>query len=154
MEPERPIRIVVVNGSVRPGNYTAMASALVADELPKHPKVAVEAVDAGACNLPLPGLDPANDAGRRLRELVASALRPAPSAPFLCPWPSPSPTSSAYWIVTAAASIPRPRLASAAPGPSCSATWSSLCELRIDGLPISPALVESSWIADTMLSQP
>src|SRR5438477_1890918 len=33
------IRIVVINGSVRPGNYTSMASALVVDELRKDPKI-------------------------------------------------------------------------------------------------------------------
>ena len=37
MEPT--IRIVVLNGSVRPGNYTQMASALVVDELRKDPRV-------------------------------------------------------------------------------------------------------------------
>ena len=35
------IRIVVINGSVRPGNYTSMASALVVDELRKDPKLSV-----------------------------------------------------------------------------------------------------------------
>ena len=34
-----PIRIAVINGSVRPRNYTSMASAYVVDELRKHPKV-------------------------------------------------------------------------------------------------------------------
>jgi hypothetical protein len=34
----RPIRIVVINGSVRPNNYTSMASAYVVDELRKHPR--------------------------------------------------------------------------------------------------------------------
>ena len=32
---DRPIRIVVINGSARPGNYTAMASKYVVDELRK-----------------------------------------------------------------------------------------------------------------------
>lgn len=31
--PREPIRIALVQGSVRPGNYTAKALALVADEL-------------------------------------------------------------------------------------------------------------------------
>ena len=34
---EKPIRIVLINGSVRPNNYTSMASALVVDELRKDP---------------------------------------------------------------------------------------------------------------------
>ena len=37
----KPIRILLINGSVRPGNYTSMASALVVDELRKDPKVRV-----------------------------------------------------------------------------------------------------------------
>ena len=41
----KAIRIVVINGSVRPGNYTSMASALVVDELKKNSKVSVEAID-------------------------------------------------------------------------------------------------------------
>jgi hypothetical protein len=40
----RPIRIVVIDGSVRPNNYTSMASAYVVDELRKNPKVSVEEV--------------------------------------------------------------------------------------------------------------
>lgn len=49
------ISIVVVQGSVRPGNYTAMASALVVDELRKTPEVTVEFVDPATLTLPLPG---------------------------------------------------------------------------------------------------
>jgi NAD(P)H-dependent FMN reductase len=41
------LSILVINGSVRSGNDTAMASALVADELRKDPAVTVE-VAAGA----------------------------------------------------------------------------------------------------------
>jgi NAD(P)H-dependent FMN reductase len=41
------LSILVINGSVRSGNDTAMASALVADELRKDPVVTVE-VAAGA----------------------------------------------------------------------------------------------------------
>jgi hypothetical protein len=39
------IRIVVINGSVRPGNYTSMASALVVDELRKDPKLSVHLIN-------------------------------------------------------------------------------------------------------------
>jgi NAD(P)H-dependent FMN reductase len=52
------IRIVVINGSVRPGNYTAKASALVVDELKKQGHVSVELVDPSALKLPLPGTEP------------------------------------------------------------------------------------------------
>ena len=65
--------IVIVNGSVRAGNYTAMASALVADELRKDPAVNVEVVDPAMLDLPLPGLRPDTPDAKRLRELVSQA---------------------------------------------------------------------------------
>src|SRR5579864_2251073 len=68
-----PISIVVINGSVRPGNYTAMAVAIVVDELQKHPKVSVEVVDPAKFNLPFPGTDPASPATKRLQEIVRGA---------------------------------------------------------------------------------
>ena len=49
------ITIAVVIGSVRNGNYTAKAVALVLDELTKAPDVTVEVVDPAALDLPLPG---------------------------------------------------------------------------------------------------
>ncbi|MDH5567199.1 MAG: NAD(P)H-dependent oxidoreductase [Myxococcales bacterium] len=65
--------IVIINGSVRAGNYTAMASALVADELRKDPGVSVEVVDPATLDLPLPGLRPDSPDTKRLRELVSHA---------------------------------------------------------------------------------
>lgn len=52
------IRIVVVNGSVRPGNYTGKASALVIDELRKRNDVAVDVVDPVVPELAVPGTAP------------------------------------------------------------------------------------------------
>jgi chromate reductase len=69
----RPIRIVVINGSVRPGNYTSMASAYVVDELCKHPKVSVEEVHPAELNLPFPGTDPHSPATKKLQQIVAQA---------------------------------------------------------------------------------
>jgi chromate reductase len=69
----RPIRIVVINGSTRPGNYTSMAVAIVVDELRKHPKVSVEVVDPGSLHLPFPGTDPASPATKQLQEIVREA---------------------------------------------------------------------------------
>jgi chromate reductase len=69
----RPIRIVVINGSVRPGNYTNMASALVVDELRKHPKVSVDVVDPAAIHLPFPGEDPNSADTQRLQKIVGGA---------------------------------------------------------------------------------
>ena len=39
------IRIVAFIGSVRPGNMTAKASALVVDEIDKHKDAAVDVID-------------------------------------------------------------------------------------------------------------
>ena len=69
----RPIRIVVINGSVRPGNYTSMASAYVVDELRKHPKVSVEEVHPAELNLPFPGADPHSPNTKKLQQIVAQA---------------------------------------------------------------------------------
>jgi chromate reductase len=72
---ENGVRIVVINGSVRPGNYTAMASALVVDELKKHtdPKVQVEVVNPGEWHLPFPGTDGNSPATSVLQKLVCNA---------------------------------------------------------------------------------
>jgi chromate reductase len=68
----RPIHIAVVNGSVRPGNYTAMASALVVDELQRNPKVSVDVVDPSGMHLPFPGEEPTADT-RRLQQTIGAA---------------------------------------------------------------------------------
>jgi chromate reductase, NAD(P)H dehydrogenase (quinone) len=67
------IRIVVITGSVRPGNYTSMAAALVVDELKKQPGVAVELIDPGALHLPFPGMDGDTEDAKALRQKVSEA---------------------------------------------------------------------------------
>ena len=67
------IRIVVIKGSVRPGNYTSMASALVADELKKQPGVSVEVIDPAALHLPLPGTDPNAEGAKALQQKVVNS---------------------------------------------------------------------------------
>jgi chromate reductase len=69
----RPIRIIVINGSVRPRNYTRMASAYVMDELRKQPKVSAEEVNPVDLNLPFPGTDPGSPATARLQRAVSEA---------------------------------------------------------------------------------
>ena len=69
----RPIRIVVINGSVRPGNYTNMASSLVVNELRQHPKVTVEVVNPAELKLPFPGQDTGSPDTQRLQEVVRAA---------------------------------------------------------------------------------
>jgi len=71
-EPAR-LKIVIINGSVRPGNYTAKAAALVADELKKDASVAVETVDPGGLDLPLPGVDPGSPVSQQLQQKVREA---------------------------------------------------------------------------------
>jgi chromate reductase len=73
MSEERRLRIVIVVGSVRPGNYTAKAAALVADELGKDPDVAVDVIDPSVLDLPLPGLDPKSAVAREIQEKVQAA---------------------------------------------------------------------------------
>lgn len=51
------IPITIVNGSVRPGNYTSMAVALVVDEFKKHPEFEVNVIHPATLNLPFPGQD-------------------------------------------------------------------------------------------------
>ena len=68
-----PISILVVQGSVRPGNYTAKAAALVVNELTQHSDVAVELIDPATLSLALPGNAPTPDA----EELQAKAAKAA-----------------------------------------------------------------------------
>jgi NAD(P)H-dependent FMN reductase len=67
------ISILVVIGTVRPGNYTAKAAALVVDELRKDPQVSVEVVDPATLDLPFPGMRPGAESTRRLQEQVRAA---------------------------------------------------------------------------------
>ena len=71
---ENGIRIAVILGSVRPGNFTAKAAALVVDELRSH-SVHVDVIDPASMELPLPGTGTSPDA-ERMQDIVrgASAL--------------------------------------------------------------------------------
>ena len=74
MEQEsRPLRIVVIIGSVRPGNYTSKAAAYVVDELQKNPKVSVEVVNPAEMHLPFPGTDTDSPGTKKLQETVRAA---------------------------------------------------------------------------------
>jgi len=68
----RPIRVVILNGSVRSNNYTAMAAAVVADELEKDPEVQAEIVNPGL-DLPLPGTNSNAPGTKLLQEKVKNA---------------------------------------------------------------------------------
>ncbi len=67
------INIAIVCGSVRPGNYTAKALALVEDELGKQPKVKVNPIDLDTFNLPFPGKPARDSSPERLRQIVREA---------------------------------------------------------------------------------
>ena len=70
---DKPIRIAVIKGSVRPNNYTSMAVALVVDELQKDPQVHVQVIDPSEYNLPMPGTDWSAPGAKRLQEAVKKA---------------------------------------------------------------------------------
>jgi chromate reductase, NAD(P)H dehydrogenase (quinone) len=72
-QPSDGIRIVAINGSVRPRNYTRMALALVVDEFSKLPGITVKAIDPAAWNLPLPGTDPSSEATRAFKAEIENA---------------------------------------------------------------------------------
>lgn len=67
------IRIVAISGSVRPGNYTNMALALVADEFKRHPNIRLKVIDPITLNLPLPGTNPGSEATKSLQAEVQNA---------------------------------------------------------------------------------
>ena len=66
------IRIVLLCGSVRPGNYTRMAANVVAASLSADPHVSVDLVDPSELDLPPPGLA-ATSSVTELQEAVRGA---------------------------------------------------------------------------------
>jgi FMN reductase len=70
---EDGIRIAVVGGSVRPGNYTAKAAALVVDELRRFPGVDADWVDPASLELGLPGTDLHARSSKALQARLAGA---------------------------------------------------------------------------------
>ncbi len=68
------IKIVTICGSVRPGNYTAMALELAIDELRKTPGVEVTPIRLETLDLPLPGMPAKKPAAiEQFQQTVASA---------------------------------------------------------------------------------
>jgi FMN reductase len=70
--PDKSIRILCILGSVRDGNMTGKALALVMDQLRKDGEVTVDFADPAALKLAQPGHAPTEDA-MRLRERVQAA---------------------------------------------------------------------------------
>ena len=75
------IRIVAVKGSVRPGNYTSKALALVIDEIERYPEIELAVVDPATMSLPLPGTDGRSPDAKRLKEVVSRATGVVMSTP-------------------------------------------------------------------------
>lgn len=74
MEPKHDgIQIVIINGSVRPGNYTSKAVALVVDEFKKYPRVNVKEIHPAGMNLPFPGANSNSSAPKELQADVKAA---------------------------------------------------------------------------------
>jgi FMN reductase len=67
------IRIVAIKGSVRPGNYTSKALALVTDEIEKHAEATLEVIDPARMNLPLPGAAEETPDAEKLQAAVSQA---------------------------------------------------------------------------------
>lgn len=67
------IHIVTICGSVRSGNYTSKALAIVIDELSKRPDIERSDFDLREVDLPFPGREAKDSSAERFRETVRSA---------------------------------------------------------------------------------
>jgi len=70
---DQPVRVAILIGSVRPGNYTSKAAAVVADELQRQPRVEVVVVHPEQFHLALPGMPGPDSRAGELQQLVAAA---------------------------------------------------------------------------------
>lgn len=70
---ESRVRIVIIPGSVRPGNFTAKAVTLVADEITRYGDIELEVIDMDALELPLPGREGDLEALKQFRNTVSGA---------------------------------------------------------------------------------
>ncbi len=71
-EPERGIRIAIVKGSVRPGNFTSKAVAYLEDEFEGR-GVEVDVIDPAELNLSLPGMPVGDSRADELRSWIKEA---------------------------------------------------------------------------------
>lgn len=67
------IPVVAILGSVRPGNYTAMALAIVADEIGKISEIDFNIIDPAKIELPLPGMGKGSPDLKLLQNMVSEA---------------------------------------------------------------------------------
>ncbi len=71
-EPERGIRIAIVKGSVRPGNFTSKAVAYLEDEFEGR-GVEVDVIDPAELNLSLPGMPAGESRADELQSWIKEA---------------------------------------------------------------------------------
>ncbi|PYV86817.1 MAG: NADPH-dependent oxidoreductase [Acidobacteria bacterium] len=69
----RRIGIVAIMGSVRPGNYTSKALALVANEIQQHDDIALEIIDPANLKLLPPGISGDETDAKKVRGSVSKA---------------------------------------------------------------------------------
>jgi len=67
------IHIIVITGSVRPGNYTGMAASLVMDELSRQAGISARLMEPAKLGLPFPGTDPGSEATKALQAEIRKA---------------------------------------------------------------------------------
>lgn len=71
--PSKTIKIVAINGSVRPGNYTGKALRIVLDKLREDKNVVLEVIDPAELRLPFPGEEGEEETAVLLKKLVKDA---------------------------------------------------------------------------------
>lgn len=71
--PSPKIKIAAIQGSVRPGNYTAKALSLVIDEFGKTPEVQVDLIDPTDLKLYLPGQNGEGSDAEKIQDIVKNA---------------------------------------------------------------------------------
>ena len=67
------IKVVAIPGSVRPGNYTEKALAVLVDEFGKNPGIDFEMIETARIDFPFPGMSNGSAAVRRFQETVLAA---------------------------------------------------------------------------------
>lgn len=70
---ESRVRICIVSGSIRPGNYTSMAVNYVAELLSERPDIAVEKVFPESLDLPFPGAENSANDQQWLRDRISES---------------------------------------------------------------------------------
>jgi FMN reductase len=81
MNSSEKIRIAAVIGSIRDGNYTAKAMAVVSDEFQKYPNIDLDVIDPAEIDLAPPGRVSSSEALDRLRSAISEATGMVISTP-------------------------------------------------------------------------